>query len=121
MILPRSFVVTAANAIVTNNGGTVIGALGGYTQFWSNSTADSATLIANGGTGGGQGGAILFKHQSTGGTSRVEVFGNGNLDISAHDAFPRMTIGSIEGDGDVSLGANNLSVGSNNLSTNFSL
>ncbi len=50
-------------------GGTVIGALGGYTQFWSNSTADSATLIANGGTGGGQGGAILFKHQSTIGTS----------------------------------------------------
>ena len=31
-----------------------------------------------------------------------------------------MTIGSIESDGDVFLGANNLTVGSNNLSTTFS-
>jgi hypothetical protein len=31
-----------------------------------------------------------------------------------------MTIGSIEGDGNVFLGANNLTVGSNNLSTTFS-
>ena len=31
-----------------------------------------------------------------------------------------MTIGSIEGEGDVFLGANNLTVGSNDLSTSFS-
>ena len=55
----------------------------------------------------------------------MEVFGtgtgdttNGNLDIS--NDFTSVTIGSIEGNGAVFLGANNLTVGSNNLSTTFS-
>jgi len=48
----------------------------------------------------------------------VELFGDGDLDISYHYA-PGITIGSIEGSGVVFLGANNLSVGSRNLSTNF--
>jgi autotransporter-associated beta strand protein len=89
-------------------------------ERFSNSTrADSATLIANGGTRGGDGGRIVFAEDSGGGTSRVEVFGNGNLDISSHNARG-VTVGSIEGDGKVFLGANNLSVGSNNRSTLFS-
>jgi len=117
---------TAGNGTFTNNGGTVSGAHGGATVFYSTSTADSATLIANGGTGGGQGGTILFEDQSTGGTSRVEVFGNGNLDISFMSfPLPRhnstgVTVGSIEGDGNIFLGQKNLTVGSNNLSTTFS-
>jgi hypothetical protein len=114
----------AGNAIITNNGGSVSGASGGYTQFWSSSTADSATLIASGGTGGGEGGTILFKDQSTGGTSRIEVFGNGNLDISfmsfPHNSNRGVTVGSIESDGDIFLGQKNLTVGSNDLSTTFS-
>jgi autotransporter-associated beta strand protein len=116
---------TAAKGTFMNNGGLVSGAFGGETIFEQNSSADSATLIANGGTGGGQGGAILFKDQSIGGTSRIEVFGNGKLDISFHTSLPHhpslaVTIGSIEGDGNVFLGTNNLTVGSNNLSTAFS-
>ncbi len=116
---------TTANGTFINNGGAVSGAFGGETIFEQTSTADSATLIANGGTGGGQGGAIFFKDQSSGGTSRVEVFGNGKLDISFHTSLPHhpplaVTIGSIEGDGDVFLGTNNLTIGSNNLSTEFS-
>jgi autotransporter-associated beta strand protein len=103
----------------TNNGGIVSGATGGSTVFHDSSTAASATLIANSGTGGGEGGQIFFNEKSTGGTSRVELFGNGSLDISAH-AASGVTIGSIEGDGDAFLGANNLTVGSNNLSTIFS-
>jgi autotransporter-associated beta strand protein len=110
---------TAANATIINNGGTVSGAKGGGTFFRFNSTAGSATLVANGGTGGGDGGRIVFAEDSAGGTSRVEVFGNGNLDISVHNA-PGVTVGSIEGSGKVFLGANNLSVGSNNMSTLFS-
>jgi hypothetical protein len=110
---------TAGNGTFTNNGATVSGAYGGATEFFNTSTAASATLIANGGTGGGQGGTILFEDQSTGDTSRVEVFGNGNLDISFH-SNPGVTVGSIEGDGNVLLGASNLTVGSNNLSTTFS-
>src|SRR5439155_18802731 len=56
---------------------------------------------------------------STGGTSRIEVFGNGSLDVSVHNA-PGVTIGSMEGDGKIFLGANNLIVGTNNRATSFS-
>jgi autotransporter-associated beta strand protein len=87
-----------------------------FTQFHDTSTAGNATLIAD---SGGFGAFILFSGDSTGGTSRVEVFGNGNLDISAHNARG-VAVGSIEGDGLISLGANNLTVGSNNLRTTFS-
>ena len=110
---------TAANGIFTFNGGTARHAYGGYTEFDTTSSAGRATLIANGGTSGGFGGSIFFESDSTGGTARLEVFDNGSLDISLHN-LPGITIGSIEGNGDVFLGANKLTVGSNNLSTNFS-
>ncbi len=110
---------TAANGSFINNGGTVSGAAGGSTIFRGNSTAASATLVANGGSNGGGGGTILFVDQSSAGTARIEVFGNGALDISLHDA-PGMTIDSIEGNGKVFLGGNNLTIGSHNLSTTFS-
>jgi autotransporter-associated beta strand protein len=103
----------------TNNGGATEFAFGAITAFEDNSSAGSATLIANGGTSGGLGGTIFFEDKSTGGTSRVEVFDNGSLHIWVHDA-PGMTVGSIEGDGNVFLGTNNRTVGSNNLSTTFS-
>ncbi len=102
---------SAGNGTFINNGG--------FTEFSDSSTAASAILVANGGSNGARGGTILFANQSSVGTARIEVFGNGSLDISLHDA-PGMTIDSIEGDGDVFLGANNLTVGSNNLSTTFS-
>ena len=69
-------------------------------------------------------GGILFKDMSTGGTARVQVSRgfplnapNGYLDISGHQSG--VTIGSLEGDGDVSLGANDLTVGTNNMNTRF--
>jgi autotransporter-associated beta strand protein len=110
---------SAAGATITNNGGMVSGADGGATAFRDTSGADSATLVANGGMQGGTGGGIFFQFNSSGGTSRIKVFGNGFLNIEIHDA-PGVTVGSIEGDGNVFLGANNLTVGSNNLSTEFS-
>jgi autotransporter-associated beta strand protein len=113
---------TAANGIFTSNGSSIAGAAGGKTEFLRRfSTAGSATLIANGGTAGGEGGQIIFEGLSSGGTSRIELFGNGTLDISTH-LQPRIgvTVGSIEGDGIVFLGAANLGVGSNNLNTSFS-
>jgi hypothetical protein len=109
---------SAGNATFTNNGGTVSGATGGSTVFHGSASADSATFIANTGSNGGGGGTILFADESTLGTARIEVFGNGSLDISLHDA-PGMTINSIEGDGNIFLGANNLTVGSDNLNTTF--
>jgi autotransporter-associated beta strand protein len=110
---------SGGDANFITNGGAVAGAIGGETLFNDNGDAGNATLIANGGLDGGDGGFIQFASVSTGGTARVEVFGNGNLDISRHDA-PGLTTGSIEGDGDVFLGANNLTVGTNNLGTTFS-
>jgi autotransporter-associated beta strand protein len=110
---------TAGNGTFTNNGNTVNNATGGQTQFLGTSTAGNATLIANGGLSGGAGGIIRFYDDSTGGTARVEVFGNGNLHVTASQRSG-LTIGSLEGNGDVFVGEKNLRVGSNNLSTTFS-
>jgi autotransporter-associated beta strand protein len=110
---------TADNGTFINNGAAITGPEGGLTKFRNTSTAGNATVIANGGVGEGGGGSIQFYNDSTGGTARMEVFGNGFLDISDHNP-PGVTIGSIEGNGDVFLGANNLSVGNNNLSATFS-
>jgi autotransporter-associated beta strand protein len=110
---------TAANAIITNNGSAFSGTGGGFTYFTNASSAGNSTLIANGGSGGGEGGWIIFAATSHGGTARVEVFGNGTLFIDNHENTG-VTTGSIEGDGKVSLGTRKLTVGTNNLSTTFS-
>jgi autotransporter-associated beta strand protein len=113
---------SAENGTFYVNGGLVSGAFGGRVIFdIFDSTAATATLIANGGVGSGvgEGGGILFQDNSVGAQARVELFGNGFLDIRGHDT-PELTIGSLEGDGLVFLGGANLSVGSNNLSTTFS-
>jgi autotransporter-associated beta strand protein len=110
---------TAGSATLINNGGTASGAQGGATYFYSTSTAGNAALIANDGQNGGLPGVIQFNNDSTGGTARVELFGNGQLDISGHNA-PGLTVGSIEGSGPVFLGSFNLTVGSSDLTTTFS-
>ena len=110
---------TAGDATFINDGATARGGIAGETLFQDTGDAGNAMLIANGGVGGGDGGSIQFATASTGGTAQVQVFGNGNLDISLHDA-PGVTTGSIQGNGAVFLGANNLTVGTNNLGTTFS-
>ena len=65
------------------------------------------------------GGGIYFSDESTGGTARVILNGNGLLDVSGL-SVPSVTIGSVEGTGLIYLGASNLTVGSNNRSTTFS-
>ncbi|MGI8432881.1 MAG: autotransporter-associated beta strand repeat-containing protein [Chthoniobacterales bacterium] len=117
---------SAANSLFTINGADSANHGNGFVLFNAGATAAGATLIANSGLNGGSGGQIFFVDTSTGGTARVEVFGdgtgdstNGLLDISQRPA-PGVTIGSVEGNGLVNLGNNNLTVGSNNLSTTFS-
>jgi hypothetical protein len=111
----------AANGIFFSNGATVSGAGGGFTAFGADSHADSAGLIAFGGVNGGQGGTILFQGNSDGGTSRVEVRGNGTLDLSNHNSGI-FRIGSIEGDGKVFVGGADVSllIGGNNRDATFS-
>ena len=114
---------TAGNATFMINGAPNAGGSSGSLQFGSfpnsNPTAGNATLIANGGIGGGPGGVITFNKSSTGGTARLQLFGNGKLDLSKHDA-PGVTIGSLDGQGSVFLGTNTLTIGSDNQSTTFS-
>jgi autotransporter-associated beta strand protein len=116
---------TAASGTFINNGTIDLRAPGGFTAFLEGSSAGSATLIANAGATGGNGGRIILAGVSTGGTARVEVsgngafYGNGSFEVDAHNA-PGVSVGSIEGNGNVFLGSNNLTVGSNNLSTTFS-
>ena len=110
---------SAGNGTFVANGALTDGADPGVTGFLYTTTASNVTLIANGGTGGGRGGIITFAENSTGDMARVMVFGNGNLDISGH-LGDGITIGSLEGNGEVFLGAKQLVVGSNNTSTTFS-
>jgi autotransporter-associated beta strand protein len=110
---------TAASATITNQGGAVSDGGVGLTTFRDTATAGNATLIANAGVSGAHGGVVNFYGDSTGGTARCELFGNGKLAIGLHDA-PGVTVGSVEGNGLISLGTRTLTVGSNNLSTTFS-
>jgi autotransporter-associated beta strand protein len=109
---------TAGNSTITNNGGSVEGALGGELDFIFG-TCGNATLIANGTFPDIGAGRIFFSGSSIGGTPRVELFGTGMLEIDQAGDVHRLTVGSIEGDGVVSLGWNILEVGGNNLSTLF--
>jgi autotransporter-associated beta strand repeat len=109
---------TASNGTFINYGGHA-GKAGGSMIFGETSDAADAILIAKTGFNGGAGGSIRFFHHSTGGTARVEVFGNGNLDITLIQ-HSGLTIGSIEGSGEVFLGKKDLRVGANNLNTTFS-
>lgn len=109
---------SAGNATINSYGGTGNGALGSRTEF-NGGTAGNATIIAYGGSNGGGGGAIYFQSYGDGGFARVELFGNGYLNL--FNLFnPGVTIGSLEGNGIVFLEGDTLSIGSNNLSTTFS-
>jgi autotransporter-associated beta strand protein len=114
---------SADNATFINNGAAFSDSSGGVTVFYGSltggSTAGNAVLIANGSDFSDfddrSAGQISFEIGSHGGTARVEVFGNGHVNVTNH----RLTIGSLEGDGRIRA-RNFLSVGSNNLSTTFS-
>jgi len=90
----------------------------GSAQFFNESSAGTATLIA-------QGGAVDLEDDSTADMARVILLDSGVLEVFNHRA-PGPTVGSIEGDGTISLGSpfidrvRNLNVGANDLNTTFS-
>ena len=111
---------TAGDASITVNGTNFSGALPGLVQFAAvtSATAGNASLVANAGSVAG--GEIRFAGPTTsGGTARIELVGNGTLNVSG-SLHPAITIGSLTGDGVVLLGSNPLTIGSNSLSTLFS-
>ena len=110
---------SAAQSTITAQGATVSGfGLQGLLGFGSSADADTATLIATGGTNGGNGGRITFSDTSSGDLARLELFGNGELDIGLHHRGG-VGVGSIEGDGLVFLGDLPLTI-AGSLSTTFS-
>jgi autotransporter-associated beta strand protein len=106
----------AGSSTIILYGGSVYRAHGARLSF-DKSSASSATLIAYGGAGLGSGASILFTN-SNGGTARVEVFGNGNIDFSRVGVADN-AIGSLEGNGLVFLGDGTLAIGGNNINTTF--
>ena len=113
---------SAANSNITVNGAAVTGdvAQGLLTfQFGQNTTAANATIVATGGSNGGNGGLVQFLPNSQGGTCRLELLGNSQLDMAPDRDFD-LTIGSLEGEGTVTLGGHALIIGSNNLGAIFS-
>ena len=80
------------------------------------SALGNATVIAQGGVA--VDGIIQLATQSPARFARVEVFGNGQLQV--YQDSPVETIGSLEGDGSVILVGSNLAIGGNSLSTTFS-
>ena len=110
---------TLENATLDLGGASATGATGAAVRLFTNASAGNASLVVHGGANGKPGGALTFDNNTSGGTSRVKVLGNGTLDITPHDA-PGVTIGSLEGDGTVLIDKRTLSIGSNNLKTKFS-
>lgn len=79
---PMDKVPTAGDGLFINEGGFTDGASGGFTSFSGIASAGNSRLIAYGGVNGGQGGKIVFSDWTNGGTSYIQLFGNGELDLS---------------------------------------
>lgn len=109
---------TAGNATLIANGSSSHDAGGGIIYFNTSGSIGTPRLVANGGTGDGNGGSIRLEVNSAAEGAHVELSGNGRLEIDFHFA-PGVTVGSLEGEGSVILGSNNLGVGSTDQSTTF--
>ena len=113
---------TLEDCALVMEGGSVSGAGGSFGAFsgaaaFGAGSAGNAAVSVQGGSG--EGGFLSFLGDSTGGTARFTLSGNGTIDLSNHN-LPGMTTGSVAGDGGiVALGSRNLTVGSNGLSTTF--
>jgi autotransporter-associated beta strand protein len=106
------------SATFTGQGGVGSGTEGGLIDLFDLPGSNKTVVIAKGGTNGGAGATILIENDASPSKGQFRVYGNGLLDLSnASGSGP--TIGSLEGDGLVSLASNTLSIGGNNLSTTF--
>ena len=109
-------------ATFTSKGGRGSGAEGGLIDLFSLPNSDQTVVIGRGGTSGGLGGRIVVEgggYHPVLDLGQFQVFGNGLLDLT-QVTTAGITIGSLSGNGVVSLAGHNLSVGNNNLSTSFS-
>ena len=110
---------TAASAYIAINGSDSSFYQGAKVGFDNSASAGNCTLIAADATNGGNPGSVSFLGNSTGAMARVEISGAASLNIAGHGA-PGVSVGSIEGNGNVLLGNNRLTVGANNIDTTYS-
>ncbi len=121
---------SAGGAMVTAYGGSAPPAGGIHTGGASitlvGAHAGNSTLIAYGGTNGGDPASIKFQQAATGDTARIVVNAGAYADFSGNQAYlapsntAATTVGSLEGAGDIYLGSGLLSVGTLNTNTTFS-
>jgi autotransporter-associated beta strand protein len=120
---------SAGHAMIINEAAVSKTANGGVASFTGTATTADSTIICNGDTVGSDAPAALVFYGSFGGSvtrgrARVILHGNGQMSVSANPGYTlKVTVGSIEGDGDVFLGdpeLDSLAIGTNNRSTIFS-
>jgi len=99
------------NATFLVNGATVSGATGATLLA---SGLENATIVVNPSANGGGPAQVQVSGPTVG--AEIKLLGDGALFVRSL----AVSVGSIEGDGPISIGRNNLSIGSNNLSTTLS-
>lgn len=110
---------TAANATFVLEGASAVAESGAFLQFFEDASLSNATVSVYGGlTIDAPGGLLRALTKSTGGSCRLEIFGNGIFDLRYHTSG--LTIGSLNGDGLVDLGSNTLRIGDGGFDSNFS-
>jgi len=93
---------------------------GGRTEIGNHTNAAQSTLIAYGGTNGGDPGFIQFNGSASGGKAQVQLYGEGRLEIILRaQTAPTLSIGSLSGDGLATLGQYQLNVGNDNRDSTF--
>lgn len=108
---------SAENATIeAEGGGLEAGAVGSLVEFSGDSTAANASITARSGTEGGAGGRIHFIGSVNGGTAKITAELGAVFDMSALTTSGT-TLGAIAGAGDFFLGNKSLIVGSSNLNT----
>jgi autotransporter-associated beta strand protein len=93
--------------------------IGASMTFLANSSAGQATITVEGeAIDKSSRGHIIFEEDSTGATASM-IFNGGDMVCDTHNA-PGLSVGSIEGSGNIILSGIDLAIGGNNLTTEFS-
>jgi autotransporter-associated beta strand protein len=106
-------------ATFTGKGGRGSGAEGGLIDLFNLPNSNQTVVIAEAGINGGLGGSIMVEEDAVLDQGQFQIHGNGALDLTNATTL-LVSIGSLAGNGTVSLAGHTLSIGNNNLNTSFS-
>ncbi|HEU0209548.1 MAG TPA: autotransporter-associated beta strand repeat-containing protein [Candidatus Udaeobacter sp.] len=106
-------------ATFNGKGGSGSDAQGGLIDLFNLPNSAQTIVIAEAGRNGGLGGTIMAEEDAVLDQGQFRLRGNGALDLT-NGTTQSVSIGSLAGNGMVSLAGHTLSIGNNNLSTTFS-